>query len=149
MVRYLLNSQEVYVRLHLNLSIQSIPFGSSLLYTKQLKAALNSSPQGPCAIPPKQGQSQLISPVSSLKAPCWPASSSYSSGVRGGSDGLFVGTESGADGGDEGGGIEVVDTGTVAESLWEGERDSSVGNEDCSSSEFWAVESIIELGTRQ
>jgi hypothetical protein len=32
--------------------------------------------QGPCAIPPKQGQSQLISPVSGLKAPCCPASSS-------------------------------------------------------------------------
>ena len=69
----------------MNLSIQSIPFGSSFEYTKQLNAARNCSPQGPCAIPPRQGQSQFISPVSSLKAPCWPASSSYSSGVRGGS----------------------------------------------------------------
>lgn len=29
-------------------------------------------------MPPRQGQSQLISPVSSLKAPCWEASSSVS-----------------------------------------------------------------------
>jgi len=65
---------------HLNLSIQSIPFGSSLLKTKQLNASLNSGPHGPCAIPPRHGQSQLISPVSSLNAPCWAASSSRSSG---------------------------------------------------------------------
>lgn len=71
-------------RAHLNLSIQSIPFGSSFEYTKQLNAARNGSPHGPCAIPPRHGQSQFISPVSSLKAPCWLASSSYSSGVRGG-----------------------------------------------------------------
>ena len=30
-------------------------------------------------MPPRQGQSQFISPVSSLKAPCWEASSSLSS----------------------------------------------------------------------
>lgn len=56
--------------------MQSMPLGSSVEYTKQLKAALNSSPQGPCAMPPRQGQSQLISPVSGLKAPCCEASSS-------------------------------------------------------------------------
>lgn len=64
-----------------NLSMQSMPLGSSVEYTKQLNAALNSSPQGPCAMPPRHGQSQLISPVSGLNAPCWPASSSSSSGV--------------------------------------------------------------------
>ena len=56
--------------LYLNFSMQSMPLGSSLLYTKQLNASRNSGPQGPCAIPPRQGQSQFISPVSSLKAPC-------------------------------------------------------------------------------
>ena len=76
---------------YLNLSIQSIPFGSSFENTKQVNAALNCSPQGPCAMPPRQGQSQLISPVSSLNAPCWPASSSYSCGVRGGSSREVVG----------------------------------------------------------
>lgn len=94
---------------YLNLSMQSIPFGSSLLYTKQLNAALNSSPQGPCAIPPRHGQSQLISPVSSLKAPCWPASSSYSSGVRGGSEGVLVGEASRGVGGGGGRGRADVD----------------------------------------
>lgn len=64
----------------MNFSIQSIPFGSSVEYTKQLNAALNSSPQGPCAIPPRHGQSQLISPVSGLNAASWPASSSSSWG---------------------------------------------------------------------
>lgn len=63
-----------------NLSMQSIPLGSSSEYTKQLNAARNSSPQGPCAMPPRHGQSQLISPVSGLKAPCWPASSSSACG---------------------------------------------------------------------
>lgn len=58
--------------------MHSIPFGSSVLCTKQLNASRNSSPQGPCAIPPRQGQSQLISPVSGLKAPSWPASASRS-----------------------------------------------------------------------
>src|ERR1700712_2266805 len=60
--------------------MQSIPFGSSLLYTKQLKASLKFSPQGPDAIPPRHGQSQLISPVSGLNAPCCPASSSSEAG---------------------------------------------------------------------
>ena len=63
--------------------MQSMPLGSSLEYTKQLNAALNSSPQGPCAIPPKHGQSQLISPVSGSNAPCWPASSLRASGDPG------------------------------------------------------------------
>lgn len=67
----------------LNLSMQSTPFGSSVLNTKQLNAVLNSSPQGPCAIPPRHGQSQLISPVSGLNAPSCEASSSSSSGPRG------------------------------------------------------------------
>lgn len=35
---------------------------------KHENAALNSSPHGPSAIPPRQGQSQLISPVSGLNA---------------------------------------------------------------------------------
>lgn len=65
---------------NLNFSIQSIPFGSSLEYTKQLNAALNSSPHGPWAIPPRHGQSQLISPVSGSNAASWPASSSSSWG---------------------------------------------------------------------
>lgn len=64
---------------HLKLSMQSIPLGSAFENTKQLNAARKFSPQGPWAIPPRQGQSQLISPVSSLKAPCWEASSSVSS----------------------------------------------------------------------
>lgn len=64
---------------HLKLSMQSIPLGSAFENTKQLKAARKFSPQGPWAIPPRQGQSQFISPVSSLKAPCWEASSSVSS----------------------------------------------------------------------
>ena len=59
--------------------MHSIPFGSSVLCTKQLNASRNSSPQGPCAMPPRHGQSQLISPVSGLKAPSWPASASRSS----------------------------------------------------------------------
>lgn len=49
--------------------MQSMPLGSSSEKTKQLNAFRNSSPQGPCAIPPRHGQSQLISPVSGLKAP--------------------------------------------------------------------------------
>lgn len=57
-----------------------MPLGSSFEYTKQLNAALNSSPQGPCAMPPRQGQSQLISPVSGLNAPSFPASCSNCSG---------------------------------------------------------------------
>ena len=48
--------------------------------TKQLNAVRNCSPQGPCAMPPRQGQSQLISPVSSLKAPSDAASDSVAEG---------------------------------------------------------------------
>ena len=91
---------------HLKLSIQSIPFGSSFENTKQLNASLNCSPHGPVAMPPKHGQSQFISPVSSLKAPSCEASCSVSSKVSGsvveagaGTDGcelfgLFVFTDS-------------------------------------------------------
>ena len=65
-----------------------MPFGSSFENTKQLNAALNCSPHGPCAIPPKQGQSQFISPVSSLKAPSCEASCSLSSKVSGSVDSI-------------------------------------------------------------
>ena len=68
---------------HLKLSIQSIPFGSSFENTKQLNASLNCPPHGPVAMPPKHGQSQLISPVSSLKAPSCEASCSVPSNVSG------------------------------------------------------------------
>ena len=44
---------------------QSAPFGSASEVTKHEKADLNSSPHGPLAIPPRHGQSQLISPVRS------------------------------------------------------------------------------------
>lgn len=53
----------------LNNSTQFTPFGSASENTKQENAARNSCPHGPCAIPPRHGQSQLISPVSGLKAP--------------------------------------------------------------------------------
>jgi hypothetical protein len=53
----------------LNFSTQLIPLGSSSENTKQEKASLNWGPHGPCAIPPRHGQSQLISPVVGLKAP--------------------------------------------------------------------------------
>lgn len=53
---------------YLNFSMHSMPLGSSSEYTKQENAALNSSPQGPWAMPPRHGQSQLISPVSGLNA---------------------------------------------------------------------------------
>lgn len=66
-----------------------MPFGSSFENTKQLKAVRNCSPQGPCAIPPRQGQSQLISPVSSLNAPSCDASSSVSLADNGSSE-IFV-----------------------------------------------------------
>lgn len=75
---------------HLKFSIQSTPFGSSLEKTKQLNAFLNCSPQGPCAMPPRHGQSQLISPVSSLKAPSWLASCSRPSGSEEGAGGALV-----------------------------------------------------------
>ena len=71
---------------HLKLSMQSIPFGSAFENTKQLNAPLNCSPHGPCAIPPKHGQSQFISPVSSLKAPSCEACCSLSSSVSGSVD---------------------------------------------------------------
>jgi len=58
----------------LNFSTQLIPFGSSSEKTKQEKASRNWGPQGPCAIPPRHGQSQFISPVTGLKAPADPAS---------------------------------------------------------------------------
>lgn len=67
--------------------MQSIPLGSSFENTKQLNASLNSSPQGPCAIPPKQGQSQFISPVSGLNAPSSSACPSRSATDTGRSDG--------------------------------------------------------------
>ena len=73
-------------RTHLKLSIQSIPFGSAFENTKQLNAPLNCSPHGPYAIPPKHGQSQCISPVSSLKAPSCEACCSVSSSVSGSVD---------------------------------------------------------------
>lgn len=60
--------------------MQSIPLGSSVEYKKQLNAVLKSSPHGPSAMPPRHGQSQLISPVSGLNAPCWPASASSAAG---------------------------------------------------------------------
>lgn len=59
--------------------MQSIPLGSSVEKTKQLNAALKFSPQGPWAMPPRHGQSQLISPVSGLKAPSCAASCSSAS----------------------------------------------------------------------
>ena len=66
--------------------MQSMPFGSAFENTKQPKAPLNCSPQGPCAMPPRHGQSQLISPVSSLKAPSCAACCSLSSSVSGSVD---------------------------------------------------------------
>lgn len=59
--------------------MQSMPLGSSVEKTKQLNAALKFSPQGPWAMPPRHGQSQLISPVSGLKAPSCAASCSSAS----------------------------------------------------------------------
>ena len=52
-----------------------------LLLQTRRKVKRVCSHQGPCAIPPKHGQSQLISPVSSLKAPCCSASCSILSGL--------------------------------------------------------------------
>ena len=59
-----------------------MPLGSSWEYTKHENAALNCSPQGPWAMPPRQGQSQFMTPVSSLKAPSWEASASRSEGLE-------------------------------------------------------------------
>ena len=83
------------VKTYLKLSIQSIPFGSAFENTKQLNAPLNCSPHGPCAIPPRHGQSQFISPVSSLNAPSCDACCSLSSSVSGSVD-----SRGGADTGD-------------------------------------------------
>lgn len=46
-----------------------MPLGSCSEWTKHENASLNSGPHGPWAIPPRHGQSQLISPVTGLKAP--------------------------------------------------------------------------------
>ena len=62
----------------LNFSTQSIPFGSASEKTKHENASRNCIPHGPCAIPPRHGQSQLISPVSGLNAPPPPELSSAS-----------------------------------------------------------------------
>ena len=53
----------------LNLSTQSIPLGSCSENTKQENASRNCMPHGPCAIPPRHGQSQLIFPVTGSNAP--------------------------------------------------------------------------------
>jgi len=58
-----------------------MPFGSTSEKTKQENASLNSGPHGPWAIPPRQGQSQLISPVWGLKAPPEPPGDGDSSPV--------------------------------------------------------------------
>ena len=50
-----------------------MPLGSEVEKTKQEKASLKASPQGGLVIPPRQGQSQLISPVSGLNAADWSA----------------------------------------------------------------------------
>lgn len=75
------------VNTYLNLSMQSIPLGSSWEYTKHENAARKSSPQGPWAMPPRQGQSQLISPVSGLNAASWPSSPSCSASPVAGTGG--------------------------------------------------------------
>ena len=72
-----------------------MPLGSSFENTKQLNAARNCSPQGPWAMPPRQGQSQFISPVSSLKAPSWEASSSVSSSCPGSTAAVVVWADEG------------------------------------------------------
>ena len=144
---------------HLNLSIQSIPLGSSFEYTKQLNASRNCSPHGPCAMPPRQGQSQFISPVSSLKAPCCPASSSYSSGVLGvssvfgdgGSAGDVVST--GVFGSMDGMAESFVDNGTGSGDELFARRvedmESRVGREESSVEESgsWAVETVSAIST--
>lgn len=48
---------------------------------------MNWGPQGPSAMPPRQGQFQFISPVSSLKAPSWVAWASVAEGSRGEGEG--------------------------------------------------------------
>lgn len=74
-------------------------------------------------MPPRQGQSQLISPVSSLKAPCWEASSSVSERepeAEGGSRVVGGGAESWVDGV-----VVVVKSGEGLRE--EGEREERVG----------------------
>ena len=112
--------------------MHSMPFGSSFEYTKQLNAALNCSPHGPCAIPPRQGQSQFISPVSSLKAPSWEASASVSS-MLGSGEAVVLGLM------DEDGVSEGVD-GVGGAAFWrrEGAIDSRVGS-GVSSGGDWGV----------
>ena len=53
----------------LNFSTQSIPLGSCSENTKHENASRNCMPQGPYAIPPRHGQSQLIFPVTGSNAP--------------------------------------------------------------------------------
>lgn len=59
---YKLGNCCIHVCIVLNLSKQSLPLGSAFEWWKQLNAFLNSTPHGPVAIPPKQGQFQFISP---------------------------------------------------------------------------------------
>lgn len=47
----------------MNCSIHPEPFTSSLLLQKQEGASLNSLPQGPLGIPPRQGHFELFSPL--------------------------------------------------------------------------------------
>ena len=68
------------IALNLSTQLQIFPFGSSSLNTKHESASWFSSPQGPCAIPPRHGQSQLISPVTGLKAPALDSSSPSDAG---------------------------------------------------------------------
>ena len=81
----------------LNFSTQSIPLGSSSENTKQENASRNCMPQGPYAIPPRHGQSQLIFPVTGSNAPLAedsspspsPSPSSFSRGGGGPSAAAF------------------------------------------------------------
>src|SRR4051812_40884154 len=77
-----------------NPSTQSMPLGSCSEKMKHEKAVLNCSPHGPCAMPPRQGQSQLISPVTGLYAPDRSAPSSSSSTATAGSGGSSFNTSS-------------------------------------------------------
>ena len=107
-----------------------MPLGSSFEKTKHEKAVLNSSPQGPCAIPPRQGQSQFISPVSSLNAPCCEASSSSSSGDCGSASDTGAGALGSMEGGEEDEGvIEAVglSSGVGGRKREDGESVASVG----------------------
>lgn len=66
-----------------------MPLGSWSEYTKQLNAARKSSPHGPCAIPPRHGQSQFISPVTGSNAADAGSSSSSSTDSPSSSPRLF------------------------------------------------------------